>query len=186
MHTTPLSLLQRLSSPQDHEAWQRFVELYTPLMCHWAHRAGLQEADTADLVQDVFALLLRKLPQFVPEPGKSFRSWLRVVVLNRWRESLRKQVASPISPALLDQQFGPDPVADYWEREYAEQLTSRALEIMQAEFEPATWKAFWEVVVSERPPAKVAAELGMSVNAVYLSRCRVLRRLRARLQGLLD
>jgi len=186
MNTPPYSLLMRLSDPGDRGAWECFVELYTPLMYYWARRAGLQEADTADLVQDVFALLVRKLPHFVPAEGKSFRGWLRTVVLNRWREGLRKQIPSTISGATLDQQCGIDPVADFWDREYAQHLTSRALEIMQAEFEPATWKAFWEVVVSERPAAEVSVELGMSVNAVYLARSRVLRRLRVRLQDLLD
>jgi RNA polymerase sigma-70 factor (ECF subfamily) len=57
---------------------------------------------------------------------------------------------------------------------------------MQAEFSAATWKACWECVVEGRPAAEVAAELGISENAVYLARCRVLRRLRRELDGLLD
>ena len=57
---------------------------------------------------------------------------------------------------------------------------------MQKEFQPATWKACWEFVVKDRPAAAVAAELGITINAVYLAKGRVLRRLREELVGLLD
>jgi RNA polymerase sigma-70 factor (ECF subfamily) len=57
---------------------------------------------------------------------------------------------------------------------------------MLAEFEPATWRAFWECVVNERPAAEVASELELTENAVYLAKGRVLRRLRNELGGLLD
>ena len=43
-----------------------------------------------------------------------------------------------------------------------------------------------EFVVRDRPAADVAAELGISVNSVYLAKSRVLRRLREELAGLLD
>src|SRR5687768_3792442 len=48
LHTTSLTLLERLRQPGDQEAWTRFVQLYTPLLYHWARRAGLQEQDAAD------------------------------------------------------------------------------------------------------------------------------------------
>jgi hypothetical protein len=54
---TSVSLLQRLRQPHDKEAWERFVQLYTPLFFYWARRAGLREHDAADLVQDVFTTL---------------------------------------------------------------------------------------------------------------------------------
>jgi RNA polymerase sigma-70 factor (ECF subfamily) len=52
------------------------------------------------------------------------------------------------------------------------------LELIQTEFEDRTWKAFWQVAVEGRPPAEVAAELGMTVGAVYIAKSRVLKRLR--------
>jgi RNA polymerase sigma-70 factor (ECF subfamily) len=57
---------------------------------------------------------------------------------------------------------------------------------MQSDFQPATWRACWEHVAEGRPAAEVAAELGMTEGAVYVARCRVLRRLRSELEGLLD
>ena len=57
---------------------------------------------------------------------------------------------------------------------------------MKTEFQPTTWQACWEHVVTGRPAAAVAQQLGITVNAVYLAKSRVLRRLRQELEGLLD
>ncbi len=65
-------------------------------------------------------------------------------------------------------------------------IMRRALELVRAEFEPATWTAFWRTTVDGAVPADAAAELGVSVNAVYKAKSRVLRRLRDELDGLLD
>ena len=63
---------------------------------------------------------------------------------------------------------------------------TRAMELMKSEFETTTWRAFWECVAEGRPPDEVAAELGVSVNAVYVAKSRVLARLRQELDGLVD
>src|SRR5437867_3700819 len=94
---TPVSLLDRLRRPSDVDAWTWFVRLYSPLMFFWARRAGLQESDAADLVQDVFAVLVRKLPEFAYDPAQSFRGWLRTILINKVRERARQTgpVAAP-------------------------------------------------------------------------------------------
>jgi RNA polymerase sigma-70 factor, ECF subfamily len=188
MNTTSVSLLERLRQPGEAEAWARLVELYTPLLYYWACKMGLQEQDAADLVQDVFTVLVQKLPEFQYDRHKSFRGWLRTILCNKWRDQQRRSAAFPCShdEAALANLAGPDAPEPFWETEYRQQLVGRALELMQAEFQPATWKACWEAVVSGRPAADVAAELGMSVAAVYAAKSRVLRRLRQQLDGLLD
>jgi RNA polymerase sigma-70 factor (ECF subfamily) len=90
MNTTPRSLLERLRDAPEHAAWERFVDIYTPLLFVWARKLGLGEHDAADLVQDLFALLVEKLPQFRYDASKSFRSWLKTILINRWRNLLRK------------------------------------------------------------------------------------------------
>src|SRR5262245_5152486 len=94
MDSTPVSLLERLRRPDAQAAWKRFVELYTPLIYSWAGRLGLQASDAADLVQDVFVTLLRTMPAFQYDPSRSFRSWLRTLVANRWRDSCRRRAAA--------------------------------------------------------------------------------------------
>src|SRR5260370_22164054 len=84
------NLLESLRQPGQELAWARFVELYTPLLYHWARRLGCQEADGADLVQDVLTQLVRKLPEFTYDRHRSFRGWLRTVARNCWRNRRRR------------------------------------------------------------------------------------------------
>jgi RNA polymerase sigma-70 factor (ECF subfamily) len=189
MHSTPASLLERLRhQEQDQQAWDRFVELYTPLLFAWTRRLGLQASDAADLVQEVFTVLVQKLPEFAYHPQQSFRAWLRTVLLNRWRDACRRRAVLPVQQhdTPLPDAVGPDPAGEFAEAEYRRHLVARAVELMQAEFQPVTWKACWEFVVNGRPAAEVAQELGVTVNAVYLAKGRVLRRLRTELEGLFD
>ncbi len=185
MHTTSVSLLLRLRQPGDQPAWERFVDLYTPLLFHWARRAGLQGPDAADLIQDVFEVLVRKLPELAYDPHRSFRGWLRTVLLNQWRTSLRRRTEQPLdeSDSRLVAPEGPGSVMD---KEYRDYLIGRALQVMKTDFQPGTWQACWEHVACGRPAAEVAAELGLTVKAVYLAKARVLRRLRMELEGLWD
>jgi RNA polymerase sigma-70 factor (ECF subfamily) len=184
MTSTSASLLERLQEPADTAAWDRFVELYSPLLFTWAKQLGLQSADAADLVQEVLLVLLQKLPEFRYDQQQSFRGWLRAVLLNRWRDQ-RRRPRLPLEPDPVDP-VGPDNVADLREAEYRRFLVHRALQLMQTDFQPMTWRACWELVVNGRSPAEVAGELGVSVWSVYTSKSRVLARLRQQLDGLLD
>ena len=187
MHTTPVSLLQRLRQPAAEAAWSRFVELYTPLLYFWGRRVGLQEQDAADLVQDVLTVLIRKLPDFEYDRHKSFRNWLRTVTLNKWRENRRRSAKMPSQAnEPLEEIPAPDDGGLFEETEYRRQLVKRALATMQPEFSVITWKSFTQHVVDGQPATAVAAELHIRVGTVYAAKSRVLSRLRHELAGLLD
>jgi RNA polymerase sigma-70 factor (ECF subfamily) len=187
LYTTSLTLLESLRQPGDQKAWLRFVQLYTPLLYHWARRAGLAEHDAEDLVQDVFALLVRKLPEFQYQPGGSFRNWLRVVTMNKWRERCRRNGAAPTAgDAGLDQVAAADEAGLFEEVEYRQQLVRRGLELIRPEFSDAAWTAFREHVLVGRDAAVVAAELRIRIGTVYAAKSRILNRLRRELNGLLD
>jgi RNA polymerase sigma-70 factor, ECF subfamily len=178
MNTTSSSLLERLRQPDAQEAWTRFVRLYTPLLFYWArHTLHLQVQDAADLVQEVFTALLQKLPRFVYDQNGSFRGWLRSVLLNTWRNNQRRP-ALPLDGAPLADLPGVNNIAVFEEDEERSYLVARALELIQGRFEPRTWKAFWETWVGGRPTEEVAAELGLTVNAIYVARSKVLSLLR--------
>lgn len=187
MHTTPPSLLERLRQPDSQEAWTRFVKLYTPLIYYWARRAGLQQPDAADLVQDVFALLVQKLPKFNYDHSRSFRNWLRTVTLNKWRENWRRRKATPPSGSSgLSDIAVPDNVEAFTDAEYRRHVVEQALEMMKTEFHPTTWQACWEHVVSGKSAAEVASQLNLTEGAVRAAKFRVLCRLRQELAGMLD
>ena len=187
---TSLSLLGRVRT-HDRAAWDRFVALYQPVVRRWCERAGLQPADAADLTQDLFCSLLPQLGGFRHDrPGASFRGWLWTVTRNRVALHFRRQAARPL-PAGGDSAF-----RDLAESGIADdsaappdsrtEVARRALELIRDEFEPATWHAFWAVQVEDRPVAAVAESLGLSPNAVYKARARVLRRLRDEFGELID
>lgn len=153
----------------------------------WGHRAGLSSEDAADLAQEVLTLLVQKLPEFHYDRTKSFRGWLRQVTRNKWQERRRRLVPVTVGEGdgWLEEVEGP-PAEEFWEADYREFLVARALEVMRADFETNTWRACWEHVVSGRPAREVGRELGMTVGAVYVAKCRVLARLREELEGLVE
>ena len=177
MYTTSATLLERVRQRTDAAAWDRFVKLYTPFLYHCGMRLGLAEADAADAVQDVFLVLLDKLPAFQYAQDGSFRAWLRTVTVNKCRERFRKrhETAAGGSESGLSQLAVGGDSDEFWNVEYRQHLVARALEIMQSEFEPTTWQACWQTTVEDRPAADVAAGLGITINAVYVARSRVLR-----------
>jgi RNA polymerase sigma-70 factor (ECF subfamily) len=186
MNATPVSLLERLKRPEDRDAWERFVQLYTPLLYGWARRTGLKENDAADLLQDVFTILVEQMPTFRYQPGGSFRAWLYTVLTNRWRElRRRKQLVNAASGSLetVPQPESPDLPGEAEERA---ELLARALTLLEPEFEPTTWQAFQQMVLQGRAGELVARDLGLSLNAVYIACSRVRKRLRGFLAGLLE
>jgi RNA polymerase sigma-70 factor (ECF subfamily) len=190
-NSTPFSLLEQLRQSSAHDrqaAWCRFVDLYTPLLFSMARRVGAVREDAADLVQDIFTVLLREMPEFRYRPDLRFRGWLFTIVRNKWINRLNRQRAAPpqADVASLETVPAPDNVAEMTEAEYREHLVRRALQLMQAAFAEADWKACWLNVVEGRPAADVARELGLTVNQVYLAKSRILQRLRTELEGLLD
>ncbi len=185
MYTTPPSLLERIRNPGQDQAWERFVVLYTPYIFNLARKAGADREAASDVVQDVFLLLTQKMADFQYDVQGSFRAWLRTVVLNRLHEIARRRTLPTVFAAdLVDREEAAD-VESFEEAEYRRHLITRALEIMQREFSPTTWKACWEHLVSGKTALDVGAELGISEGAVYVAKCRVLQRLREELKGLL-
>lgn len=184
---TPASLLLRLRQRSDQEAWARFVDLYTPIISLWIRRRNVQPADAADLLQQVFVVLYRKLPEFRYRENGSFRGWLQTVVRNKCHDHHRRIAHVQIDLVdAIDGKLQTDPAEDSLESEYRELLIARALQLMKVDFQPATWQAFWDLMVEGLPVETVADKYGISANAVYLAKARVLRRLREELDGFLD
>jgi RNA polymerase sigma-70 factor (ECF subfamily) len=187
MLTTSPTLLEQLREPGRADAWDRFVRLYTPLVLAWARRQGFRGADAEDVAQEVLVTLVRELPTYDRGPGRSFRGWLLRVVANEGADFRCRRATRPLpGPDGLSGAGDPAAAADLEEAEYRRLLVARGLELVRPDFGEATWAAFTGVMVHGRPAAEVAARLGMTENAVYLARHRVLARLRRELDGLLD
>lgn len=185
--STPVSLLERLRSGGRQEDWERFVDLYSPLLCSWARRFSHTEDDIRDLVQEVFAHLLRRLPQFVYDPNLRFRSWIRTVFFNQARDWLKKaDLLDGAERPDMEKLVAPDQFEQRIDEDYARDVVARAAQLLRPEYSDNCWRAFWETAVNERSGIEVAAELGMTPEAVYQAKSRIMRRLRQELEGLLD
>jgi RNA polymerase sigma-70 factor (ECF subfamily) len=194
MLETSLSLLDRLRTTPDEAAWRRLDDLYRPWLRRWllGRDPTLQE-EADDLVQEVLSVLVRELPQFRNDRPGSFRRWLVKITVHRlqafWRSRRHRRLAQGQQPPedLLAQVEDPNSaLSQLWDREHDQYVMQRLLVLIEPEFAPGTWQAFRRVVLDDGKPAQVAADLGMSVNAVLLAKSRVLKRLRQEGQGLLD
>lgn len=183
---TSLTLLNQLQRPHNGAAWERFVSLYAPLLRGWARARARDAASADDLVQTVFLKLQTALPKYLREDGKAFRSWLWTVTQNAARDFARGRAtgALPTADGLTD--VIDDPPPDFDELEHRRFVVNRALALVRPEISAQTWAAFAGVMLHNRPAAEVAAELGVTANAVFLAQNRVLARLRREVDGLLD
>lgn len=185
MHTTPVSLLERLRLPDQDQAWSQFVELYGPLLYYWARGHSLGESDAADLVQEVLLVLVRKMPSFTYQRDGSFRSWLRTVTLNKWRE-LQRRKKPQYADMDLDQIPTPKGDGTLEELEYQRLLVRHTLGRLRGEFYASVWALFDDHVGRGLPPQKVADKHNVSLGAVYAAKSKVMTRLRQELAGLVD
>jgi RNA polymerase sigma-70 factor (ECF subfamily) len=175
----------------DSEAWQRSVDLYAPLIYHWCCISGLRDDDAGDVVQEVFQSVVTSLDDFRSDRGGGFRAWLRGITRHRILDHFRTQKGLPAAQGGTDAQQQFLQVPDIDEPSTAtsvfapeDEVWRRALDLVRAEFENNTWRAFWRVAVDHERPADVATELGMSVHAVYKAKSRILRRVRQELADL--
>lgn len=191
--TTPQSLLQRLREKSDEDGWKRLVDLYTPLLQRWLRQFHIEGADAADLLQEVFATLVRCLPSFEHkgQPG-AFRCWLRNILINHVRcfwNARRMTSFTDANNILQELDRLEDPAGDLnrlWDQQHNTFLARRVLELIEKDFTSSTWHAFRRLVLEGAKPAAVAAEMGLTVNAVMLAKSRVLRRARQEIAGLTD
>jgi RNA polymerase sigma-70 factor (ECF subfamily) len=181
------SLLMRLRDARDGDAWRQFVELYAPLVYSYARRHRLQDADAADLTQEVLRAVSGAVGrlEYDPERG-SFRGWVFTLAhrklcdfLTRRRRQEQGSGDTATQGVLNDL---PAPEEEQWERDYERRLFVWAAERARGEFREATWQAFWQTAVEGRPAADISRTLGISVGAVYIAKSRVQARLKALVQ----
>lgn len=194
MLSTSVSLLERLYDTEDRSAWERLNALYSPMIRNWLLRHGVRGTDADDLVQDVLVVVVRRFREFQhAHRAGAFRAWLRTITVNCCREHWRRQRIRPTVPGgtdfdgYLDQIADPDnPLSQEWDREHDLFITRKLLELIQPEFQAQSWEAFCRVALQGESAPVVAAELGMTPNAVFIAKSRILSRLRAEAAGLID
>ena len=189
MPATRHSLLVRLYDPQDEQAWTEFLEIYEPLIYRLARRRGFQDADAADLSQEIFRSVAAAVERWRLNPDRGpFRAWLFLIARNAMINALKKKQRRPQATGntqfrlLLESQPAPDDAAAMVETEYERDLFHWAAEQIRGEFRSSTWQAFWLTGVEGQTPQAAAKSVGLSVGAVYIARSRVMARLKEKIE----
>lgn len=194
MNSTSISLLNRLQQTDDSVNWNRLVKLYSPLLRQWLRKYDVQASDADDLIQEVLLAVSKDLKSFDHNgrPG-AFRTWLRTILAHRlrnfWRSRGRRPQARGDSDIdrRLDQLEDPaSELSAIWDQQHDKYVAQQLLSMTQSSFEPRTWTAFRRVALEGARPDAVAKELGVSLNAVFIAKSRVLSRLRQEADGLVE
>lgn len=186
------SLLARIKDTGDRQAWAEFVDIYAPLIYGYALKQGLQDADAADLTQEVLGKVARSAARLDYDPTRgTFRGWLFRVVRNELADlgAARKRHRPGSGDTAVNRRLEehPAPTQDEvaaWEREYERQLFARACDQVRRDFQESTWQAFWLTAIQGKSGKEVAGVLGMTTAAVYLAKRRVTQRLKQQIEYL--
>lgn len=193
---TPTSgtLLMRLRELDDREAWNEFVERYTPRIYGWCRRYRLQESDAADVTQEVLGKLVKVIRSFEYDPRRgSFRGWLKTVTNNAVRDFMA-ELSGPdrgsgdtrigdVLAAIQD----PGAISELTaalEEEAERTLLREAEERVRLRVQPHTWDAYWLLATESLSAAEVAVRLSMPVAEVYVAKSRVVKSLREEVERL--
>jgi RNA polymerase sigma factor (sigma-70 family) len=189
---TRASLLVQIRDGANHAAWQEFVNLYGPVVYGFARKRGLQDADAADIVQDVLRSVSSSIGRLDYDRRQgTFRGWLFTITRNKvfnflTARRIRPQGAGDSSTGrlLAEQPDGSNAAAEAWETEYQRRVAAMAMERIKSDFAESTWQAFWLTAVEGLAAAEVARRVGMSAGAIYVAKSRVLARLKEEVDSL--
>lgn len=182
---TRISLILRLASSNDVQAWEEFAEIYAPALRALALRRGLQPADADDVTQDILFGVARAIERFEPDRKQArFRTWLSRIARNLIADFFAGKAKKPVSQVLSDSWMeeieGPGNclLDQEFEHEYRMALFRVAAKTVQPRVNEAAWQAFESTVVEGQAVADVAQRLSIQVGYLYVLRCRVLKQIR--------
>jgi RNA polymerase sigma factor (sigma-70 family) len=182
---TRVSLLVRLRDGADDVAWREFAALYGPVIYAFARKRGLQDADAADVMQDVLRSVSASIGRLDYDRSQgTFRGWLFTIARNKVYDFLSAGRNRPRGSGdtsmnqMLAEHAEPNDGAEAWEREYQRRLAAIAMERIKGDFQSTTWRAFWLTAVEGMAVAEVSQQVGLSAGAIYVAKSRVLARLK--------
>ena len=183
---TRQTLILRLREAGDNRSWDEFVDIYTPLLYHFFVGRGLQDADAADLGQEVMRSVSGAIGRFDYDPEKgSFRSWLFTIARNKLNDFFNKRSRQPQGSGrttvmrLVENTVANDQdLESHFELEHRRRLYEWASEKVKGAYAPHNWQAFERVALHQEDASMVAADLGLSVGAVYVAKSRITTKLR--------
>lgn len=188
---TRKSLIVRLKNEQNDSAWRDFVCTYEGFLNRLVRRQGVPERHVPDVTQQILLAIAKSVDGWSDDGNAaSFRRWLTTVSRNvvvRFMSRERKQAGgvggSDLIAALQNIEATPD---DNSIRQYEHELIVWAAEQVRHEFLETSWRAFWLTVIDGQSVEDVAKELGVSPGSIYMSRSRIMAKIKARIAEVND
>ena len=187
--STRASLLLQLRDSGNAEAWKQFVEIYAPIIYGFCRNKGLQDADAADVSQEVMRTVVRAMEKFEYDRQRGkFRNWLLTVTRSKLSNffSSRQRRDEPHGNTSIQDLMDREPTAaeqSSWDTEYHGRLFHWASEQVKPSVQESSWQAFWRTTIDQEDAAVVARDLNLSVGALYVAKSRVLARLKEKIQS---
>jgi RNA polymerase sigma-70 factor, ECF subfamily len=185
------SLMVRIQGVRDELAWAEFVSAYEPFLRQLIRRQGVPARHVADVSQEVLISVARSVNGWRDDGDPaSFRRWLnrvaRHAVLKFLARERREDGGQGGTDVLELLARVPDHSAEEWQQKYEYELVVWAAEQVRGQFRETSWRAFWATAIEGREVAEVAAELNVSPGSVYMSRSRLMARIRAKVREVME
>jgi RNA polymerase sigma factor (sigma-70 family) len=181
---TRASLIGRLKNWQDHASWQEFFDTYWKLIYGVARKSGMSDSEAQDVVQETVVSVAKHMPGFQYDPAVgSFKAWL--LQMTRWRiiDQVRKRPPEFLhhSPShgsgtgTVERVIDPESnvLDQVWDAEWERNLLDAAVASVKRKLDPQKYQIFDFYVNKGWPPEKVAVRFQISVDQVYLAKCRI-------------
>jgi RNA polymerase sigma factor (sigma-70 family) len=181
---TPKSLIARIQEDGGGLYWEKFLEIYGPVIVGFLRSQRLQDADVRDVSQETLSSVVQAIFSFDIRSKKGrFRNWLFVILRRKLVDHWRKGRRLPVGAGDPEIQRAIECLEDgsyqaQWDREYQQRLFTWAADQIRGEFSERAWCAFQWTSIDGLAAEEVAAKLNMTIGDVYVRKCRVLARLR--------
>ncbi len=174
--TTHFSVIGNLGN-EDESSWNRFFQIYGPLIRLHGKDCGVPNDALDDLIQDVMLSIFKQSKTFVYDPSKGrFRDYLRFIIRARANDFLRAHYKEERAVKAADQ--NELYLDDLFSAEWEEHIRRESLKKLKESSSPLHYQIFHMSVVQNRTPKELASFFKMSRATVYSIRTRMEEKLR--------
>lgn len=180
------SLLSRLKDWEDGESWRDFFHTYWKLIYTTARRAGLNDAEGQEVVQETIIEVCHHLPGFRYDSSRgSFKSWLLQMTHWRIKNQVRRRQREAAKLVAFHESTedtealesipdtAPRDLVEIWEQEWERNLFDAALQRVKRKANPKHYQIFDLHVLKQWPIKQVCHTLQVNAAQVYLAKHRV-------------
>lgn len=179
---TRLTLIQRAQDPDDHSAWDDFVNFYKCFIEMILNKSRVSLNDADDLVQEILLKVWKGLPNYEYRKNKTkFRGWLSILIRNtiinhsekRKRKDSGKVEIEAAETSVLSQSDIESVIAEEW----VVHLTSLALNNLKKSFSTKAITTF-ELSLKGKTAKEISKAINVTEDSVLVLRSRVKTALR--------